>query len=145
MLYLTWKALHIIFMVCWFAMLFYLPRIYVYHAMAEQAGERDSIARFLVMERKLYILGHIAFGLMVIFAFLLIQANHFAFLRGQGWLHAKLTLVALLFAYHLYCGRINRDFRAGNNRRNHVFFRYFNEIPAIGLIAIILLASLKPF
>ncbi|MDO5090490.1 MAG: protoporphyrinogen oxidase HemJ [Cardiobacteriaceae bacterium] len=145
MLYLTWKALHIIFMVCWFAMLFYLPRLYVYHAMAQAAGERESVARFLVMEKKLYTLGHIAMGLTLIFAFLLLHAGHYAFLKGQGWLHLKLVLVALLIAYHLYCGRINRDFHAGQNRRSHTFFRYFNEVPAILLIAIVLLASLKPF
>lgn len=145
MLYLTWKAMHIIFMVCWFAMLFYLPRLYVYHAMAESAGERESVARFIVMEKKLYVLGHIAMGLTLIFAFLLLHSSGYAWLKGQGWLHAKLTLVALLIAYHLYCGRINRDFRAARNQRSHVFFRYFNEVPAIFLILIILLASLKPF
>ena len=131
MTYLTWKALHIIGMVCWFAALFYLPRLYVYHAMAQDDGEEATMRRFCVMERRLYIMGHIGMRL--------------AFLKGQGWLHAKLVLVAGLVAYQVFCGRINRTFAAGRNRRSHVFYRFFNEVPSVALIGIVLLASLKPF
>ena len=145
MLYLTWKALHIIFMVCWFAMLFYLPRLYVYHALALAEADQASCARLAVMEKKLYRLGHIAMGLTLIFGFLLLHAGDYAWLKGQGWLHAKLVLIALLVAYHLYCGHINRTLRSSIPRKTHNFYRFFNEIPAILLIAIVLLASLKPF
>ena len=94
MTYLTWKALHIIGMVCWFAALFYLPRLYVYHAMAQDDGEEATMRRFCVMERKLYIMGHIGMGLTLVFGGLLLWAGGWAFLKGQGWLHAKLVLVA---------------------------------------------------
>ena len=101
--------------------------------------------RFCVMERKLYIMGHIGMGLTLIFGGLLLWAGGWAFLKGQGWLHAKLVLVAGLVAYQVFCGRINRTFAAGRNRRSHVFYRFFNEVPSVALIGIVLLASLKPF
>ena len=145
MTYLTWKALHIIGMVCWFAALFYLPRLYVYHAMAQDDGEEATMRRFCVMERKLYIMGHIGMGLTLVFGGLLLWAGGWAFLKGQGWLHAKLVLVAGLVAYQVFCGRINRTFAAGRNRRSHVFYRFFNEVPSVALSGIVLLASLKPF
>ena len=145
MTYLTWKALHIIGMVCWFAALFYLPRLYVYHAMAQDDGEEATMRRFCVMERKLYIIGHIGMGLTLLFGLLLLWSNNWAFLKGQGWLHAKLLLVAGLVVYQFVCGRMNRAFAAGQNRRDHVFYRFFNEVPSLALIGIVLLASLKPF
>lgn len=143
--YLLWKALHIIFMVCWFAALFYLPRLYVYHAMAQANNETQAGARFIVMERKLYILGHIAMGLTLIFGGLLLWDGGWAAFGKAGWLHAKLFLVALLVVYYLYCGRLNKAFATGQNRHNHVFYRWFNEAPSILLIVIVLLATLKPF
>ena len=99
MAYLTWKALHIIGMVCWFAELFYLPRLYVYHAMAQTDGDTTTMRRFCVMERKLYVMGHIGMGLTLVFGGLLLWAGGWAFLKGQGWLHAKLLLVAGLVAF----------------------------------------------
>ena len=144
-MYLTWKALHIIGAVCWFAELFYLPRLYVYHALAQAEGDDASMRRFCVMERKLYIMGHIGMGMTLLFGLLLLWTNNWAFLKGQGWLHAKLLLVAGLVVYQIVCGRMNRAFAAGKNRRSHVFYRYFNEVPSLALIGIVLLASLKPF
>lgn len=134
------KSLHIVFMVTWFAGLFYLPRLFVYHAMAE---DRISIERFKVMERKLY------WGIMTPGAVLTVAFGTWLWLgwfRGaSGWLHAKLALVALLAGYHLWCGRLLRDFAADRNRRSHVWLRWFNEVPVLFLFATVLLVVLKPF
>jgi len=134
------KALHLVFMVTWFAGLFYLPRLFVYHAMAE---DRVSIERFKVMERKLY------WGIMTPGAALTIALGLWLWLgwwRGAGgWLHAKLALVALLVAYHLWCGRLLRAFAEDRNTRSHVWLRWFNEVPVLFLFAIVLLVVLKPF
>lgn len=135
------KALHIIFMVTWFAGLFYLPRLFVYHAMAE---DKTSMERFKVMERKLYF-GIMApgAGLTVIFG-LWLWLGWFQGALG-GWFHAKLALVALLAGYHLWCGKLLADFRTDRNIRSHVWLRWFNEVPVLLLAAIVLLVVLKPF
>ena len=137
------KALHLIFMVTWFAGLFYLPRLFVYHAMSQ---DKISVERFKVMERKLF------FGIMtpgmiltLLFGFLMIVDYAWDMYGQSGWLHAKLLLVVLLVVYHFYCGKILLDFKKDLNTRSHVFYRWFNEIPVLLLIGIILLASLKPF
>jgi putative membrane protein len=133
------KALHIVFMVTWFAGLFYLPRLFVYHAMA---ADREGIERFKVMERKLY------FGIMTPGAVLTVIFGVWLWLGwgvGGGWLHAKLALVALLAGYHLWCGKLLDDFRRDRNRHTHVWYRWFNEAPVVLLLAIVLLAVLKPF
>ena len=135
------KALHIVFMVTWFAGLFYLPRLFVYHALAE---DQVSLERFKVMERKLY------WGIMTPGAVLTIAFGVWLWLgwfRGAagGWLHAKLALVCLLVAYHLWCGKLLRDFANSRNRRSHVWFRWFNEVPVVLLIAIAILVVVKPF
>ena len=133
------KAWHIIFMVTWFAGLFYLPRLFVYHTLSDDA---PSIARFKIMERKLY------FGIMTPGAILTLIFGLWLWLGygiSGGWLHAKLILVALLAAYHLYCGKLLLDFRHDRNRHTHVYFRWFNEVPVLLLIAIIILVVLKPF
>ena len=139
MTYLVVKALHIIFMVTWFAGLFYLPRLFVYHAMSEDGA---SIERFKVMERKLY------WGIMAPGAVLTIGFGTWLWLgwfRGAGgWLHAKLALVAVLVAYHLWCGRILADFRDGRNTRSHVWFRWFNEFPVLVLFGAVCLVVVKP-
>jgi len=136
------KALHIIFMVTWFAGLFYLPRLFVYHAAChDDAGHQ----RFLVMERKLFAIMTIGAVLTAVFGTWLLVAYAWAAWQHSGWLITKLALVALLIAYHGYCLRIMRDFREGTNRRSHVYYRWFNEVPALLLIAIILLAVVKPF
>ena len=133
------KAFHIIFVVTWFAGLFYLPRLFVYHAMTEDAAGRE---RFKVMERKLY------YGIMAPGAVLSILFGLWLWLgygSTGGWLHAKLVLVALLIAYHLWCGKLLRDFAHDRNTKSHVWYRWFNEIPVILLAAAVVLVVVKPF
>ena len=104
---------------------FYLPRLYVYHAMAQDDGEEATMRRFCVMERKLYIMGHIGMGLTLVFGGLLLWAGGWAFLKGQGWLHAKLVLVAGLVAYQVFCGRINRTFCRGTQPPQSCVLSFF--------------------
>ena len=133
------KAFHLVFMVTWFAGLFYLPRLFVYHAMAEDTVSRE---RFKVMERKLY------YGIMAPGATLTIIFGAWLWLGygfTGGWLHAKLVLVALLVGYHLWCGRLMRVFREDRNARSHVWYRWFNEFPAVILLLAVILAVVKPF
>jgi protoporphyrinogen IX oxidase len=132
------KAFHIIFVVAWFAGLFYLPRLFVYHV---DAVDEVSHQRFIVMERRLLAITHIgALGALVFGLSLL----HYWGLK-HGWLHAKLVLVALLIGYHHACMRLARAFREGRNRRSARWFRVFNEIPALLLVAIVILVVVKPF
>ncbi len=133
------KALHIIFMVAWFAGLFYLPRLFVYHAMTEEAAGGE---RFKVMERKLY-MGIMAPGAVLTLVFGVWLWLGYGF--GGGWLYAKLGVVLLLLVYHLWCGKLIRDFRHDRNTRSHVWYRWFNEIPTVLLSAGVLLVVLKPF
>ena len=133
------KALHIIFMVTWFAGLFYLPRLFVYHAMAEDAVSRE---RFKVMERKLY------YGIMAPGAVLTIVFGLWLWLGygiTGGWLHAKLVLVAALIAYHLWCGKLLNDFKSDRNTRSDVWYRWFNEVPVVIFFATVILVVVKPF
>jgi putative membrane protein len=134
------KSLHIIFMVTWFAGLFYLPRLFVYHVLAE---DRPSIERFKVMERKLF------WGIMTPGAALTIAFGLWLWLgwfrNASGWLHVKIALVALLVAYHLWCLRLLRAFAADRNTKSHLWYRWFNEVPVLILIATVLLVVLKPF
>ncbi len=137
------KALHLIFMVTWFAGLFYLPRLFVYHAMSDDAISNE---RFKVMERKLFF-GIMTPGMIITFIFGIWMLLDYAWgmYASMGWLHAKLTLLALLLVYHYYCYRYLMDFKTDNNQRSHVFYRWFNEVPVVFLIAIIILAVVKPF
>ena len=140
-LHMLWlKSLHIVFLVSWFAGLFYLPRLFVYHAMATDA---IGIERFKMMERKLY------YGIMAPSAVLTIVSGVWLWLGygiTGGWLYAKLALVAILVAHHLWLGKLMRDFRQDRNRHGDVFYRWINEIPALPvLIAIVLLVVFKPF
>jgi putative membrane protein len=133
------KAFHIIFVVTWFAGLFYLPRLFVYHAMAEDAVSRQ---RFEVMERKLY------YGIMAPGAVLTVVFGVWLWLGygiGGAWLHAKLVLVAALIGYHLWCGKLINDFKQGRNTRSHVWYRWFNEVPTVILVLAVILAVVKPF
>ena len=137
------KAFHVIFMVTWFAALFYLPRLYVYHAMTEDA---PGIARFKIMERKLYR------GIMTPGALLtLVSGASLVWMRGAewfvqaGWLQVKLGLVTALVAYHLYLGRVLVRFASDTNQRGHVFYRWLNEAPVLVLVGAVLLAILQPF
>ena len=133
------KALHIVFMVTWFAGLFYLPRLFVYHAQSEDGISKE---RFKVMERKLYY-GIMAPGAVLTIAFGLWLWLGWGF--SGGWLHAKLTLVAVLVAYHLWCGKLLADFKHDRNVHSHVWFRWFNEFPVLVLFAIVILVVAKPF
>jgi protoporphyrinogen IX oxidase len=137
------KALHLIFMVTWFAGLFYLPRLFVYHAMS---GDVVSIERFKIMERKLYY-GIMTPGMVLtlVFGFWMLADYAWEAFGSAGWLHAKLLLIALLVGYHVACGLWLRDFQADRNRRSHVFYRWINEVPVLFLFAIVFLATLKPF
>ncbi|TLX52794.1 protoporphyrinogen oxidase HemJ [Stutzerimonas nosocomialis] len=142
MLYLWIKALHIVAIVCWFAGLFYLPRLFVYHAASDDAVSKE---RFIVMERKLYR------GIMLpsmiatlVFGITLVSLNPALFSTG-GWLHAKLTLVLLLIGYHHMCGAQLKRFARGENTRTQTFYRWFNEVPVFFLLAIVILVVVKPF
>jgi putative membrane protein len=132
-------AFHIIFMVTWFAGLFYLPRLFVYHA---EAQDDVSLRRFEVMERRLFIImnigaaGTIAFGVWLLIGW---------WLPMPGWLHVKLALVVVLILYHIYCRKLMADFRHSRNHHSARFFRRFNEVPGLLLIAIVILAVVKPF
>jgi protoporphyrinogen IX oxidase len=133
------KALHIAFMVTWFAGLFYLPRLFVYHAMAQDSA---SLERFKIMERKLY------YGIMTPGAVLTVVFGlwlWFGFDFKGGWLHAKLLLVLVLIGYHVYCGKLLKDFKYDRNRRGHLFYRWFNEFPVLILFAVVILVVVKPF
>jgi len=138
--FMLWiKAFHVVFMVTWFAGLFYLPRLFVYHAMAD---DRTGIERFKVMERKLF------YGIMTPGAVLTIVFGLWLWLGygiTGGWMHAKLTLVLVLAAYHAYCGKLLIDFKHDRNARSHVFYRWFNEFPVLILIGVIVLVIVKPF
>lgn len=132
------KAFHIIFMVTWYAGLLYLPRLYVYHA---QCDDDPGHERFCVMEKKLFFIMSIGAVLTILFGVWLLLAYGFS----GGWLHLKLLLVLVLIVYHLYCLRINYIFSSRQNRRSHTFYRWFNEIPAVILIAVVILVVVKPF
>jgi putative membrane protein len=136
------KALHIIFMVTWFAGLFYLPRLFVYHA---DCSDETSHARFLVMERKLFAIMTIGAVLTAVFGVWMLVDYAWSAHRNLWWLDLKLVLVAALVGFHGYCGVLVREFRNGSARHSHVFYRWINEIPALLLIAIVLLAVAKPF
>ena len=132
------KSFHIIFVVSWFAGLFYLPRIFVNHAMATEPAE---IARLKLMERKLYRFVTPIGALAVITGLWL----SFGYGFSGGWLHVKTALVLVLVAYHLYCGHLVKQFAADRNARSHVFYRWFNELPVLLLMVIVILVVVKPF
>ncbi|MCK5696647.1 MAG: CopD family protein [Gammaproteobacteria bacterium] len=135
------KAFHVIFMVAWFAALFYLPRLFVYHASSDDAISNE---RFKIMERKLFygIMTPSAIittllGLWILFEYVWAYAS-------MPWMQLKLVLVAFLFIYHFYCWRLVKLFKADKNTHSHVYYRWFNEIPVFMLIGIIILVIVKP-
>ena len=132
------KAFHIFFVVSWFAGLFYLPRIFVNHAMAEEPAVRE---RLKLMERKLYRFVT-PIGLLAVVTGLWLW---FAYGFEGGWLHAKTALVAGLVGYHLYCGHLVKVFAADRNTKSHVWFRVFNEVPVLVLLSVVILVVVKPF
>ena len=136
------KALHIIFMVTWFSGLFYLPRLFVYHAMAT---DKMSIDRFKIMERKLY------FGIAtpgaiftILFGFWLLSFNLHGYMQMM-WMHLKLTFVLLLVLYHLYLGVLLSKFKHDRNQHGHVFYRILNEVPVLLLAIVVVLVVVRPF
>ena len=136
------KAFHVIFMVTWFCGLFYLPRLFVYHAMA---NDKISLDRFKIMERKLF------FGIMtpgavftIIFGIWALSYNLMGYMQ-MGWMHLKLTLVFLLVLYHLYLGKLLFAFKNDRNKHGHVFYRVLNEVPVLFLVAIVILVMVRPF
>ena len=133
------KAFHVVFLVTWFAGLFYLPRLFVYHVSASDAISRD---RFVVMERRLFAMTTIGGVATVVFGMLLVMLAP-AYL-AQGWLHAKLTLVLLVIAYQVWCLALMRALRDGRNHHSERWFRLFNEVPALLLIGIVVLVVVKP-
>ena len=134
------KAWHVIFMVTWFAGLFYLPRLFVYHA---SATDSPGIMRFVVMERRLFAIMTIGAVLTAAFGLWLLILS--PALLDTGWMRAKLAIVALLAAFHVWLWRLMRDFAAGRNTRSERWYRTINELPSLALIAIVLLAVAKPF
>jgi len=138
-MYLWIKAFHLIAVICWFAALLYLPRLFVYHSMSEDQPSKD---RFKIMERKLYhgIMTPSMAATIVLGIILISQIGHIGI-----WLYVKLAFVAILIAYHIYCGKLLRKFAADQNTHKHVFYRWFNEFPAAILIIVVILAVVKPF
>jgi protoporphyrinogen IX oxidase len=139
MLWFWLKAFHIVFVVAWFAGLFYLPRLFVYHVDAEPVTRE----RFKVMERRLFGMMTLSAVLAIGFAATLLMVN--PSLMRLPWMHAKLTLVALLIGYHLWCHRLMLAFRADKNTHSERWYRWFNEVPTALLIAIVVLVVVKPF
>jgi putative membrane protein len=135
------KALHIIFVVTWFAGLFYLPRLFVYHC---SVTDREGDERFKVMERKLFAIMTIGGVAAACFGLGLLPWWAQALSSGALWLHLKLLLVCALIAFHVYCAVLVRQFRHGRNRRGHRYYRLINEIPAVILVAVVILVVVKP-
>ena len=135
-------AFHLIAVICWFAALFYLPRLFVYHAMSE---DTVSVERFKVMQRKLYRgIANPSMIATLIFGFWLVSMAPGAYF-SSGWIHAKLTLVVLLIGYHHVCLAHMKRFAEDRNEKTHGYFRVFNEIPVVFLVGIVILAVVKPF
>jgi len=135
------KAFHIIFMVTWFAALFYLPRLFVYHA---DSSDETSNARFKIMERKLFygITTPSAIVAIILGSWLLIaNSSHF---MAWWWMHVKLAMVALVIVYHFVCWRFMISLREQRSQRSHRYFRVFNELPVFLLVGIVILIVVKP-
>ncbi|TJZ77511.1 CopD family protein [Chitiniphilus eburneus] len=136
------KSFHLIFVTCWFAGLFYLPRLFVNHA---QVQDEATAARLLLMERKL--LRFMTALAVLALGFGVLTWSFYGFYAGPGWywMHAKLTLVATLVLYHGWCWRLYLGFVRGKAKHNHVWYRWFNEFPVLILFAVVILAIVKPF
>lgn len=141
--YLLFKSLHLISVISWMAGLLYLPRLFVYHAMSD---DKISIDRFKVMERKLF------YGIMtpgalltIVFGLCTLFSNGLSAYSGQLWLHVKYILILILIGYHAYCFLLLQDFKHNRNKHSHIWYRWYNEIPVVIMIAIIILAVVRPF
>lgn len=143
MSYVLWiKALHIAFMVAWFAGIFYLPRLFVYHAMNDKQPENDALLK--TMERRLLFFVTPFAILTLIFGVWLIMIYGREWFAASMWMHIKLVLVIALYLYHAYCFKLLADFKHNRNTKSHKFYRVFNELPVFALFAIIILAVVKP-
>lgn len=139
---MSWiKAFHIIAMVAWFAGLFYLPRLFVYHA---QASDAISLARFKIMEHRLYYFIMLPAALITLLLGIWLIGYAPDYYLHARWMQAKLILVLLLILFHLYCGKIKNDFKRDKNQHSTLFYRCFNEFPTLMLIAIVILAEVRP-
>lgn len=145
MLLLWLKAFHVVVVVSWFAGIFYLPRLFVNHAMAEAEGDRASVERLKVMERRLYRFMHPFAVLTAVFGIAMIWLYGLTFLKTSAWLHAKLALVVLLYGYHVWLGVLVKRFARDQNTKGHRFYRVMNELPVLALFAIVVLVIVKPF
>ena len=135
------KTFHIVAVIAWFAGLFYLPRLFVYHA---DAQDKISIDRFMIMERRLYYAIMWPAALLTSVFGLWLTRYNWSYYVSAGWMHAKLALVILLWVYHLLCGHFVKQFARGNNKRKARFYRMYNEVPTLMLIGIVLLVVMKP-
>lgn len=136
------KALHIIFMVTWFSGLFYLPRLYVYHAMS---SDNISSERFKIMERKLYY-GIMMPGMVFTLIFgIWLLANHFDYYMQMTWFLLKLACVVFAIIYHFYLGYLYKQFKHDRNQHGHVYYRWLNEVPVLFLVGITILVVVRPF
>ena len=141
MAYLWLKALHIVFMVCWFAGIFYLPRIMVYYAASEDSSTRATLR---TMARKLYRFVT-PFMFLTVFLGIALIATNLDYYLATTWLWVKLLAVTCLVIYHYYCGRLVKAIEADTDEHSHIYFRVFNEVPVLFLFLIVILALLKPF
>ena len=135
------KAFHLIGVVCWFAGIFYLPRLFVYHAMAEDSV---SIERFKLMERRLFRAIMTPSAIVAVTFGIWLAALNWSYYAGTLWFPLKLALVSMLIAYHVYFGFIIHRFQRDENARGHVFYRWFNELPIIVLVGVVILAVVRP-
>ena len=134
------KAFHIVFVIAWFSGIFYLPRLFVYHATTEDTATRE---RFKIMERRLF--GMMTFGAVLAIAFGVAMLARAPGYLEAPWMHAKLTFVMLLIGYHLWCYRLVIAFREDRSTHSERWYRVFNELPLLLLIAIVVLVTVKPF
>lgn len=141
-MFLCIKALHIIAMVCWFAGIFYLPRLFVYHAMSDDVMSQE---RFAIMERKLYrgIMTPAMIATWILGLSMVVM--NWQIYKTQGWLHVKISLVVLLTVYHLLCGYFRQKLIDNPKYKTHTYWRWFNEMPVFILMAVVILAVVKPF
>lgn len=140
-LLLLYKSLHVFFMVAWFAGIFYLPRLFVYHAISQ---DKNSQAMLKIMERRLLLFVTPFAALTLVFGILMIVEYGREWFKHSMWLHYKLVLVTILYVYHGYCFKLLNDFKHDRNTRSDRFYRIFNELPVLLLLAIIMLAIMKP-
>lgn len=136
------KAFHVFFMIAWMAGIFYLPRLFVYHAESQHQETKDQ---FKIMERRLWFFVTPFALLTLILGIVLMYQYGLAWFKASAWLHAKLAIVALFYVYHFYLYSLLKTFAADENKKSPRFYRMINELPVLALLAIVILAILKPF